>query len=147
MSLVRALLAYGVVLVAACSASANDPSQDGGNSGAGATGGSGTAGATSGGSGGGTTCSDFSQFERACWDDSWCDIAFHQLDCCGSRTAMGIFHTAVASFDAAEQTCAASYPACECAAQATTTDTGQATSDESTIAVQCRSGLCTTYVP
>jgi len=121
--------------------------------GTGAVGGSGgsaaagAAGAGTGGSGAETACPDFPVFERACWDDAWCVVAFHQIDCCGTRIATGIFHTAVATFDAAEAACVATYGVCDCAARPTMTDTDQTTSDESVIAVQCRSGVCTTYVP
>jgi len=117
---------------------------------AGGSGGSTAAGAPGGGTGGAgaqTACSDFPVFERGCWDDAWCVTAFHQIDCCGTRIATGIFHTEVAAFDSAEALCVSTYGVCDCAAGLTTTDTGQTTSDESAIAVQCRSGLCTTYVP
>jgi len=60
---------------------------------------------------------------------------------------MGIFHTALASFDAAEQVCQSQYAPCTCAARPTETDTGQIANDESAIEVECRSDECTTYVP
>jgi hypothetical protein len=130
--------------------SSGSASGTGGASAAGGSGGSttdGAAGASTGGTSSGSECADFPVFERACWDDAWCVTAFHQIDCCGTRIAMGIFHTAVPTFDAAEAACIATYGACFCPTQATTTDTGQTASDESVIAVQCRSGVCTTYVP
>jgi hypothetical protein len=129
--------------------SSGSASGTGGASAAGGSGGStaGAAGASTGGTSAGSECADFPVFERACWDDAWCVTAFHQIDCCGTRIAMGLFHTAVPTFDAAEAACVGTYGPCFCPPQATTTDTGQTASDESLIAVQCRSGLCTTYVP
>jgi hypothetical protein len=89
----------------------------------------------------------FPEFDRACWDDSWCAIGFHQTDCCGNRVALGMLHPEVVRFDVAEQICRSQYPGCGCPAGPATTDTGQTATDDSLIKVACRAGACTTYVP
>jgi hypothetical protein len=89
----------------------------------------------------------FPAFERGCSGDANCVIGFHQVDCCGNRIATGINHSERDRFDAAERICEMQYPGCGCPQGPTTTDTAQMTSDESMIAVACRSGVCTTFVP
>lgn len=89
----------------------------------------------------------FPNFDRACWESEWCTIAFHQVDCCGNRVALGILHPELEHFQAVEAVCQAQYPACGCPSGPTRTDTGQMASDEAAIKVECRAGICTSYVP
>jgi hypothetical protein len=89
----------------------------------------------------------FPAFDRACWESSWCEIVFHQIDCCGNRVALGVVEHEVTRFEVAEAICAAQYPVCGCPVGPTTTDTGQTTNDEAAIDVECRGGMCTTFVP
>jgi hypothetical protein len=89
----------------------------------------------------------FPVFDRVCWDDFWCAVAIHQTDCCGNRQAVGVLHPELERFDPAERICKSQYPACGCPAGPVTTDTGQTATDVSTIKVQCRNNVCTSYVP
>jgi hypothetical protein len=89
----------------------------------------------------------FPVFDRVCWDDFWCAVAIHQTDCCGNRKALGVLHPELERFDPAERICKSQYPACGCPAGPVTTDTGQTATDVSTIKVQCRNNVCTTFVP
>jgi hypothetical protein len=89
----------------------------------------------------------FPTFDRACWDDLWCSVLFHQIDCCGNLKALGMLHPELERLASSEQLCKSQYPACDCAGGTITTDTGQTATDGSQVKVQCRSGLCTTYVP
>ena len=89
----------------------------------------------------------FPVFDRACWDDLWCSTVFHQTDCCGNRKALGMLHPETERFAVVERVCQSQYPRCGCPSGPTTTDTGQTATDDSMIKVQCREGLCTTYVP
>ena len=89
----------------------------------------------------------FPKFDRACWDDFWCVVALHQVDCCGNVLATGILHPEEPCFNAAESICRSQYPGCGCPSGPIKTDTGQTAADPSQIKVQCRSGVCTTYVP
>ena len=88
----------------------------------------------------------FPSFDRSCSESSPCSAVVHQLNCCGTRIVTGISATEVARFTAAEQTCEAQYPECECAQGATTTDTGQVVSGLDA-PVECHMGTCTTYTP
>ena len=89
----------------------------------------------------------FPKFDAACWDNTWCAIGFHQVDCCGNLFALGMLHPELERFAAAEKICKAQYPGCGCPTGPTTTDTGQTATDVSKIAVECRAGTCTTFVP
>jgi len=86
-------------------------------------------------------------FDRTCWDDLWCSVALHQVNCCGTVIATGILHPEVEKFDLAEAVCRQQIGFCDCLAGPTKTDTGQVTNDAAQIKVACRSNVCTTYVP
>ena len=120
----------------------------------GSGGGGGSTTTSTGGSGGATAviaCTGdtptFPEFDRACSAEGDCAIAFHQINCCGTRKALGIAKSAQADFATAEATCEAQYPACGCAQGPTLTDEGSTATDEAQILVQCLAGSCTTYVP
>ncbi|MFO0588445.1 MAG: hypothetical protein U0441_12925 [Polyangiaceae bacterium] len=124
----------------------------GGDGGSGGGGGSTTT--ATGGAGGSTvvvectgTTPSFPEFDRACAAATDCVIGFHQINCCGTRTAMGIASTAQSDFAAAEATCESQYPGCGCAQGPTMTDEGSTAIDEAMIQVQCSGGMCMTYVP
>ncbi len=126
----------------------------GGGSG-GSGGGGGTGGTTSTGGTGGATfdveCTGgapaFPTFDKTCAAEGDCLVAFHQVNCCGTRKAIGIQKDEKASFDAAEATCEGQYPACECVQSPTMTEEGSTAVDEALIQVQCSGGSCMSYVP
>lgn len=88
----------------------------------------------------------FPQFDRTCGIVDDCDIGFHQIDCCGSRAAIGINSGERDNFDGAEANCEAQYPPCGCAPRPTSAEDGQQTRDESRISVRCANGECRTFV-
>ena len=58
-----------------------------------------------------------------------------------------MLHPELERFAAAEKICKAQYPRCGCPTGPFKTDTGQTATDAAKIAVECRAGACTTYVP
>ncbi len=134
----------------------------GGGSGA-TTAGAGGSGTTTAGAGGGSTSTGaggaapevkcavsppvFPTFDRTCSGASDCVVAFHQINCCGTRRAMGIAKGELAAFGQAEAVCESQYPGCGCAQQPTAADDGNSTFDESSIQVTCLMGNCSTFVP
>ncbi|MBI4815345.1 MAG: hypothetical protein HY791_03765 [Deltaproteobacteria bacterium] len=90
--------------------------------------------------------SRFPEFDRVCLQDQDCQLAEHQIDCCGSTRALGINHAARAEFDAAEATCVSQYPLCRCAARPPVADDGASALDPANLAVECRAGECFSFV-
>lgn len=129
-----------------------------GTSSGGATGSGGST-TASGGTGGTTTASGgadvqctgenpyFPTFGKTCTSQDQCAVAIHQINCCGTREAMGILAADSAAFAAAETTCEAQYPKCGCAQYPTNAEDGDTTTDESLIQVDCLAGSCSTFVP
>ncbi len=99
---------------------------------------------------GGGVCDFVGGLSRGCSADANCIVAIHQVDCCGTLTAVGLNHSERDPFDTAEAACLATYPACGCAGSPTTTDSGEIATDTSSIQVGCISrgpaGVCMTYV-
>jgi hypothetical protein len=87
----------------------------------------------------------FPTFDDSCNTVSDCAIADHQINCCGSRDAIGISTTAVGAFNTAEAICDGQYPPCGCAQSPTTAQDGK-TSAQGTIMVACTNHACTTFV-
>jgi hypothetical protein len=87
----------------------------------------------------------FPTFDKTCSTVSDCTIVHHQLDCCGSREALGIANSAVPTFDAAETACEAESPACECAEAPEVAEDGRNTL-AGTIAVECSVHSCMTFI-
>lgn len=107
----------------------------------------------------GTECAGYpASFERGCTlgaggADVNCAAELHQIDCCGTMRAIGINHGVVGTaFCPAEAACRATYPDAACDPGPITTDTGDTTTDTSTIHVRCNIpaggtvGTCETYV-
>lgn len=59
----------------------------------------------------------------------------------------GVNHSQVDAYNAAEKICESQYPPCGCMSQPTKTDSGQVVSDPSKVQVECKNGVCTTYIP
>lgn len=119
---------------------------------------SGTDGGQSGGSqstGGGTTggplqCEDPLQFPgvgKECAVDGDCAVVFHQTDCCGSQSAIGVDADTVDAFNKTEAMCAATWPGCGCAPQPTIAEDGESAQDPAQIVAQCVDNLCQSAVP
>lgn len=90
--------------------------------------------------------------EAGCGSDEDCRMGLHQINCCGTRIAVGFKAADEATFSELEPTCAASYPRCRCAIGPTATDSGETVSpgEEEAIQVACvpraDSSVCLTYV-
>jgi hypothetical protein len=89
----------------------------------------------------GTTPS-FPTFLKECGGDGDCTFGKHQINCCGTKVAIGMTASAKPAFDEAEKTCEGQYPGCGCAEFPTTAEDGK-TGD---IAVHCDAGKCMTFV-
>lgn len=89
----------------------------------------------------------FPSFEKGCAAAADCVIALHQVNCCGTLTAIGLNASEQAAFDAAENTCRMQYPGCGCAQSPTTTEDGKMSMDDSLIQVDCKNGQCSTFLP
>jgi hypothetical protein len=88
----------------------------------------------------------FPDFDRACEQDAECALAFHQKDCCGSISVMGIRADLLADFQAAEAVCSAQWPACGCASAIPTADDGTSSGNLDDFGVRCDSGQCRSTV-
>lgn len=89
----------------------------------------------------------FPTFDKSCVADRECVVVTHQTDCCGNSEAIGVNAGQQMSFDDAERICRSQYPACGCPARPPVAEDGQSANDPSRIAVSCRGGQCTSYVP
>lgn len=88
----------------------------------------------------------FPTFDGSCGDGRDCRVAVHQVNCCGSRVAIGINFLEQARFDEAEATCETQYPACDCFDRGILADDGQSTYDSAQLAAFCNEGACATFV-
>ena len=89
---------------------------------------------------------EFPTFDQTCGSDSDCQVAVHQIDCCGSRAGLGININEGARFDDDEAICRRQYPACDCVDRGILTDDGQSAYYEADVGVTCNEGTCTTFV-
>jgi hypothetical protein len=88
----------------------------------------------------------FPKFAKECSGDEQCAIAKHQINCCGTKAAIGIQAAASEDFLAAEQVCEAQYPKCKCAVGPTQAEDGK-TEQDGAIQVHCAASQCATFVP
>jgi hypothetical protein len=86
----------------------------------------------------------FPSFSRVCQSQADCIVVEHQINCCGTRLAIGVRSDVRAAFEAAEATCRSRYPACGCAELATRADDGTAASGSAEARVDCIAGTCAT---
>lgn len=87
----------------------------------------------------------FPSFDRRCATAADCAFDKHQIDCCGSKTAVGFNKAEAARFLAAETTCRSQYPRCRCAERPTTAEDGRSELDGA-IAVDCAAGQCRSVI-
>ncbi|MCA9664863.1 MAG: hypothetical protein KC503_04720 [Myxococcales bacterium] len=85
-------------------------------------------------------------YSRSCTSASDCVAVSHTINCCGSAITIGINKADKAAFEAAEKTCAASWPGCGCPSGPTMLDDGSSVLGASPVGVTCEGGRCTTYV-
>ncbi len=86
----------------------------------------------------------FATFVKGCAATTDCVFGVHQTDCCGSTTAIGINHSQLTLFNAAEKSWDASCAECQCAAQPLKTEDG-ASCTANAVMVSCDGGNCTTH--
>jgi hypothetical protein len=89
----------------------------------------------------------FPTFDKTCAAAADCVVALHQVNCCGTLTAIGINAAEASAFAAAEMTCQMQYPGCGCASTPTTTEDGKMSMDDTQIQVGCMNGQCSTFLP
>lgn len=98
----------------------------------------------------GSSCAQIDALDRHCTTDTDCSFAIHAADCCGTYAAIGFAASEASAYAALEPMCAASYPACGCAARPTVTDSGETVTDTATVQVACVTrgpgAVCLTYV-
>ena len=88
----------------------------------------------------------FPSFDMSCQSDSDCAVAVHQVNCCGTRRALGINNTEVDRFNIDEAICEGQYPACNCVDLGIEADDGQPTYSSKDVGVRCASSSCFTFV-
>ena len=88
----------------------------------------------------------FPLLDKSCSVASDCFVAVHQINCCGTQTAIGLNASSQSAFSSAETQCSGAYPGCGCAQFPTTAEDGRS-EDMGAIQVDCRSGQCFTFVP
>ena len=74
---------------------------------------------------------------KGCTVDGDCTVKSHQTDCCGTLHELGVSKSLSSAYDACESAWDQHFPACGCAAMATTTEDGKTVSDPSMVAVHC----------
>ncbi len=88
----------------------------------------------------------FPSFDMSCQSDGDCAVAVHQVNCCGTRQALGINANEIGRFTEDEAICEAQYPSCDCADFGIRADDGQSTYNPKDLGVICADGACTTFV-
>lgn len=88
----------------------------------------------------------FPAFAKTCKADADCFVAIHQIDCCGTKAALGLASTQQTAFTAAEALCEQQYPDCKCMQQPTVAEDGYTAKDSEFKAI-CQAGLCQAVVP
>lgn len=100
--------------------------------------------------GGVSPCGYVDTIDRSCTTDADCLVRLHQTDCCGSSVMIGIATSALATYNAGEPACMASYPGCGCPAMLPVTDSAETVTDTSAVLAACVSrgprNVCLTYV-
>src|SRR5579883_3319217 len=88
----------------------------------------------------------FPTFDKHCNGPADCAFGLHQVDCCGSRHAIGFNQAEGARFHADEAICEGMYPGCGCAEAPTLAEDGKTSITGTDIAVDCKMGACQTYI-
>lgn len=91
------------------------------------------------------TCPDartWPDLSRTCKVAADCAVVEHQIDCCGTRQALGVAASERDRALAAEAAWAPKCPACDCVARPTADDAGVT---GKSFGVRCAAGVCTSY--
>lgn len=91
-------------------------------------------------------CSDpttFPKFIKGCTTSENCSFGLHQIDCCGSQTAIGFNHSERERFDVTEKAWRSTCPVCDCREKPTTAEDGKS---GTSFDVRCVDGMCQTFV-
>ncbi|MDC0723606.1 hypothetical protein [Nannocystis bainbridge] len=100
--------------------------------------------------GGGQVCEDppldAPGVERACEVDQDCIVVFHMTDCCGTVDAYGISEASAGAYAEAAAPCTFE-PFCDCVAEETDAEDGEATADNGSIVAVCLDNVCRSAVP
>jgi hypothetical protein len=89
----------------------------------------------------------FPTFSDACTSDADCNIGLHQINCCGTKVAIGVTGGDYAAFEKAEATCSQQFPKCGCATFPTQAQDGfTAAMGNEGLGVRCMEGMCRTFV-
>lgn len=138
------------MVVAACSGTSTPDLFEGGTGGDGSTTGDGSStgdGSTA--DGGVCPNGSFPIYDKGCTTTDNCSFGLHQIDCCGTLSAVGFNHAFKDAFDLAEKPWRASCPGCGCPSGPTKAESGM-TCDSNKIVVKCStsgtggSGKCVT---
>ncbi len=89
----------------------------------------------------------FNNVIKACTVSTACVVVFHQIDCCGSKVAVGINHASKDAFDGDEMAWLMTCPACGCAARPTVAEDGKTSNRESDFKAICVNNMCRSYLP
>jgi hypothetical protein len=84
-------------------------------------------------------------FDRGCTGNDTCGQGLHQINCCGTKQAIGFNHAQTTAFDAAESAWEMTCPACGCAEGPTTDDEGKTCDPGKMPTVSCDNGECHTH--
>ena len=87
----------------------------------------------------------FPTFPKACFANDDCASVLRQVDCCGTKAAIGVAKSAQSLFEQAAAVCDSQYPKCKCMAQPTKAEDGQ-NAQAGAIVATCTKGLCLTGV-
>ena len=89
----------------------------------------------------------FPTFSKTCGADSECAVAFHQINCCGTKVAWGLLACEMAPFSTAETQCEGQYPGCGCAEFQTMAEDGYSSFTATDFAAKCVFGTCRSTIP
>jgi hypothetical protein len=109
------------------------------------TGGSGTGGSGAGGAGG-NPCVVIPTLDRSCVADDDCFAALYLVNCCGTERYIGLRATERSRYQMLETQCHMTWPVCQCASGAPSTDDGSFPAPGTEPSVACQQGVCTTYI-
>ena len=82
-------------------------------------------------------------FARNCLSQDECIAFEHQINCCGTKRALGMRSDQGGALSSFEATCRAGYPACGCAELATQADDGTTSTSGEPARAACVAGVCT----
>lgn len=82
-------------------------------------------------------CAFADALDRSCSVDTDCVPRIHQINCCGTMSAIAVNVSEASTYAERESLCEASYPRCRCAALPTQTDSGEVVESEGDVQAAC----------